>query len=277
MNDQQIYTLIARTPGIRATEVADALGADLKEVSEKLRFLVELGDVVRSRGFTPEGSPAQVYELSEQFKVSPMGMTLPASLEAESASAAPTPVPPVAPASAPSDEPVAEVKPGKEEPGRAARALAYIAAVGSATDAQLRVVMGLPDDVYPSSYLTKDAQAGKVVKIGREWKIGDGVPLRPLPRQPAFGAPLGLPGASPFDVPAPPAPKAKHQATATPAPAPDLPADPVPAVPAFRCGLWSDGTLEMQRDGVTVAAVHEDEAETLLNFLDRVRPAKEAA
>jgi hypothetical protein len=153
--------------------------------------------------------------------------------------------------------------------------------------------MALKDKDYPSSYLSGAMQAGKVVKMGGEWRPGDGRPLRPLTRQPAFGGALGLPGATPFAAPAAPpapsppssppvaAPKAERQAVAAAASVPDVPSDPPPVpvlkTPVFRCGLWSDGTLEMQRDGVTVAVVHEGEAETVLSFMDRLRPVREIA
>ena len=305
MSDQKIYALMAKTPKIRAVQIADALGKDLKVVSDTLRDLVEIGDVVQSKGFSPDGRPAQVYDLSESFKCSRAGsellghiLTQVPPLTPVASTAAPIDAPTVAPSAGPADAPVPATEPANDEPGRAARALAFIAENGSATDAQLRTLMGLRDDVYPSSYLTKDAQAGTVVKVGREWKLGDSVPLRPLTRQPAFGAPLGLLGATPFaalaapplappSTPSTPPSKVKRQLAPTPtptptlAPAPTAPIDsapvPVVTVPVFRCGLWSDGTLEMQRNGVTVAVVHEDEAETVLNFMDRLRPTREVA
>lgn len=266
MNDQQIYALMAKTPKIRAVQIADALDVELDDVKEKLRFLVSMGDVIESDGFSPNGHPAKVYNPSEKFKRS-------FDTVAAGQSAA-TEAPAVAPPA-----PAAEAEPAKDEPGRAARALAYIELHGSATDAQLRALMGLPDDVWPSTYLSKDAQAGRVVKMGHEWKPGNGKPLRQLKRQPAFGGPLSLPGASPFDVAPPPAPKAKRQAVKpapTKAPAPAAPA-PTQTAPPFRCGIWLDDVIELRRGGATVDQLARDEALVLRDFLNRVLPAEESA
>ncbi len=54
---------------------------------------------------------------------------------------------------------------------------------------------------------------------------------------------------NPFDYPAPAAP---------------------PVEPVFRCGLWSDGVLELQRNGVTIASLKRKEAEHMDAFMDRV-------
>jgi hypothetical protein len=275
MNDQQIYTMMAATPRIRAVQIADALGQELTEVSKALRLLVEIGDVVRTSGTTPEGSPTQYYDLSEQFWCSREGIALAAANDQTAATEVLTAAPAAAPLEIPTLITLQDPAVQPVEPGRAARALTYIAEHGSATDVQLRVVMGLPDDVFPSSYLSKDAQAGRVVKVDREWKLGDGRPLRPLSRQPAFGAPLGLPGASPFDVPAPPppAPKVRRQVVTpdpaeVPAPAPVTRA---PAAPALRCGVWLDGTFELRRGDVTTELT-QAEALVLRDFLNRVLP-----
>jgi hypothetical protein len=287
MDDQQIYALMAKTPKIRPVQIADALDQELDDVKEKLRYLVAMGNVVQRSGFSPNGHAAQVYDLSEQFKcsregsellghilsqVAPIAQTVP-----EVPTQAPTIAPTPAPSAAPVDTPAPATKPAKDEPGRAARALAFIETHGSATDAQLRALMGLPDDVWPSTYLSKDAQAGRVVKVGHEWRPGNGKPLRKLKRQPAFGGPLSLPGASPFDVPAPaPAvPKVKRQASKpVPADAPEpAPAAPAHAAPPLRCGVWLDGVFELRRGGVTTEELTQAEALVIRDFLNRVLPA----
>lgn len=274
MTDQEIYALMAKTPKIRAVQIADALDVDLEDVNEKLRFLVAMGHVVPGRGFSPNGHTVQIYDLSEQFKGSPEGVALLGTVESAATDqpAMPAEAPAVAPAlSAVLD---AEIEAISDESGRTARALAYIETHGSATDAQLRALMGLRDSQYPSAYLSMAAQAGKVVKVGHEWKIGSGHPPQPLKRQPAFGTPLGLPGASPFDVPAPPppAPKAKRQAAksvSTDAP------EPVPAQSSspLRCGVWHDGTCELRRGGATTELT-QAEAMVVRDFLNRVLPAE---
>lgn len=75
--------------------------------------------------------------------------------------------------------------------------------------------------------------------------------------------------------------EAKPDAPAAPA-APDLvivslrPAADQPA-PVYRCALWSDGMLEVQRDGLTVAEMPQAAAEAMASFLARLAGAKEAA
>lgn len=47
--------------------------------------------------------------------------------------------------------------------------------------------------------------------------------------------------------------------------------------PVYRCALWSDGMLEVQRDGLTVAEMPQAAAEEMASFLARLAGAKEAA
>jgi hypothetical protein len=49
------------------------------------------------------------------------------------------------------------------------------------------------------------------------------------------------------------------------------------AAPAIRCGLWSDGSVEIQRDGQTTAVLFVEEVACLADFWKRVSAnAKEA-
>jgi len=86
-------------------------------------------------------------------------------------------------------------------------------------------------------------------------------------------------------------PKAKQQpeapivapaAAAPETPAPDtvivaLRSLPEQPAPVYRCALWSDGMLEVQRDGQTVAQMPQAAGESLASFLARLAGAKEAA
>lgn len=295
MNDQQIYALMLATPALRAVQIADKLDVPLVDVSAALRSLVAVGDVVRSSGTAPNGQPAQLYDLSPEFRKSRECVKLTASIAAKGGGAipatqapaappAPTPVapaadpapPPPPEAAKPTDAAPADVPRVAPPPGRQALAIAYIKEHGRATDAQLRVVMGLKKTEYPSAYLSRPAQLGQVAKVGHEWQVGDGKPVRSIAKLPPFGGSLGLPGATPF--PRAPAAAAPEQANAA-APTQALVVAELPVSPAaaFRCGLWSDGVIELQRNGVTVAAVQKGEAETLLKFLDRVLPGGEVA
>jgi hypothetical protein len=180
MNDQQIYALMAKTPGIRAVQIADALDAPLSDVSAALRPLVEVGDVVQTKGFSPNGHPAQVYELSDAFKKSREGKELLARLGTP-AEAKPAPAAELAetvklPAAA-----VEAAPPVRHGPTatKVDRAIAFITRFGSASDNQLRDVMDLPPKAYVGAYLASACKAGRVIRDGDRWKLC-GAPAKPL-------------------------------------------------------------------------------------------------
>lgn len=279
MNDQKIYELMFRTPNIRAVQISDALDADLGEVSRALRPLVDIGDVVQHKGVAPNGQPALMYNLSDDFKKSRQYADLVAAAAAAAkptqapaapataeergvelmqvmvpsmaaATLAPTPTPTESPTAAPATEPPCA--------GRSERAIAHIVGNGSATDQALREVMGIRPEEYPSSYLSHAVRAGRVMKKGSLWVPGNGAPVEP-DRAPPFGSRLNLPGSTPKPTAAP-ARKAAPQAPE--------PAAVQPIAPTFRCGLWSDGVLELQRNGVTVATLEPTESKVMLNFID---------
>jgi hypothetical protein len=51
---------------------------------------------------------------------------------------------------------------------------------------------------------------------------------------------------------------------------------PMPATPSFRVGIWSDGALELQRNGVTVASLTQSEQEAVTAFIERIRQPEPA-
>jgi hypothetical protein len=68
--------------------------------------------------------------------------------------------------------------------------------------------------------------------------------------------------------------KSEPKAVAAPAPA----TSKTVKQPALRCGLWSDGTVELRRDDQTVVILSAQEATYLAEFWSRVSTiAKEAA
>jgi hypothetical protein len=309
MNDQQILEFIAVKHPVRAVQLADKFDKSEREASEALRALVDIGDVVRKSGTGPNGQPAQFYTLSESFLKSRPGQLLIARLEAANtpapspAPAAPAPPAPLAvadhaPAASalPTPAPVAPNKPSApaESPAtstganRAELGVAHILKHGSVSDADLRQAIGLRAGQYPSAWLGAAIKRGDVNKDGREWKPGRGVEIR---TQPAFGGALGLAGATPRAtggiVPNDAWDGRKLAGEVRPHLPADAPADPVvvkelvahlkqinselTAPPKFRCGLWSDGVLELQRNGVTVAELEQGEGETVAAFMARLR------
>lgn len=254
MNDQKIYALMAKTPDIRAVQIADALDADLADVSAALRPLVEVGDVVQRKGFSPNGHPAQVYNLSDEFKKSREYKAL-----AQTSAPFPAPVTPQAPAPAETDPPAAIEPSGS----KVDRAIACITRLGAATDDQLRDAMGLPAKTYVGAYLTSAVKAGKVVRDGDRWKLGTGK-TEAAPKvldsvEQVGNIVVETKGASPI-------PQAVVDAIGA-GPAPVAAPGATPAVPNLRCALWSDGTLELQRNGEEVARLTETEFAFIRDYM----------
>lgn len=278
MNDQQVYQLLAKKPNARAQDVCDALDVDMKVASERLRELVDVGDVARHTGLGPNGIQVQMYNLSDAFKRSPAGAALLAPATKASV------VPPISAASTTMPPPQAS---------KADRAVAHVQH-GPATDDELRAVMGLSKGEYPSGYLNSAIKYGRIHKGEKGWTKG------------------AAPGAAPFSSPRAKGKleaKAQFQAT-TPVVAASraVAADEAPVAPGpikiavvddvfiasqdeskveiaaaavatpavgpssavFRCGLWSDGVLELQRNGVQVACLTRGEGEHLAEFIGRV-------
>lgn len=243
MNDQKIYELMAKTPDIRAVQIADALDQDLTDVSTALKALVDEGDVVRTAGTAPNGQPAQIYNLSATFmksteyKAITARLNPPAAPSTQAAAAsAPTPAPaPAAVAAAPKSH--------------VDDAIAFIRLAGTVTTAELKQHMGLRSSASPAAWLNGAIRDGRLARNGIHWTIGDGKP--------------------PVRAETP-----KSQAPAAQATAPTIVAN-APA-PTFRCGLWSDGVLELQRDGATLATLTRNEGEHLTQFFNRMLTTTEA-
>lgn len=292
MNDRQIYVLMAKVPDIRAVQIADALNTPLVDVSASLRALVEIGDVVRHSGPGPNSLPTQMYNLSKTFRNSREGAALLASLPttaAGSTKAAPASAPATgqAPASAPTPAPPAafptpafaqqtDLKPARS---KVDMVIDHLNVHMSATDAELRIVMGLAKTVSPKAYLTAALRAERIVKDGDYWKLGNGKPaVKPV----ASGSQVVTPQPENFkDLPerlieelSKPAQAKADVTQPNLTPQPEVP--PTVAEPAFRCGLWSDGVLELQRNGRQVAMLTRREGEQLVDFMERMLGQAEA-
>jgi hypothetical protein len=313
MNDQQILEFIATKQPVRAVQLADKFDVDLKSASDALKSLVDVGDLTRTSGTAPNQQPAQFYSLSETFLKSKEGKLVIARIESQQ-SAVPQPpavtlplrVPPPTPieATIPSPVPAPTAAAATPEPSaappspaddaslrRIERAIAHIREHGPTSDADIRAVLNLRADQYPSNFIGRAVKDGRLAKDGREWTLGPGTPPAPVVRRPAFGGPLGLRGATPFPVGAHDVPNdAWKRDNLTEEVRPHPPAADLadPAVtqeilvhlkqmkadlpsPVFRCGLWSDGVLELQRNGVTVAELQQDEGETVAAFMARLQ------
>ena len=262
MNDQQIYELMAVSPSITALQISGALDESLSDVSTALRGLVECGDVMQSRGISSLGAPAMVYNLSVAFKESKEYRALLAlmAISSDVKVATATMTPPIEPV-----EP--QVSPPAET--RIEMAVAYLEIHGAVTEDAMRIAIGLKPGAYPVAYLFRATKSGMLHKrIDGMWAIGP-APLVAVAKPKAKPAPKAFTATRPKVGPV-----AQFSATAQPddvvaidGPAPG----PVEPPAALRCGLWSDGTVELQRNGCTVAAMAQCDAEFIAAFLARVR------
>ncbi len=279
MDDRKIFECVAKIPGIRAVQIQDMLDMELAEVSESLKSLVDAGDLVRRSGFAPNGVAAQCYDFSDYFKTTNEYKAVMASMVPQAATGQ---------AGAAADQPA---KVG-EVPSRAERAVAFILKTGGATDDELRAELVLKSTEYPSGILGHAMKTGKVTRKGNRWIPGDGRPvLQPPPksfnRQPVSTIEKLVPAPTPEQavvvpqfladrVPAPkPAPTPRPRVVADPVPeAPPAPVAEVVALPpTLRCGIWSDGVIELQRNGKPVAVLMQDEADFMTAFLAGLRAA----
>lgn len=251
MNDQKIYTLMAKTPDIRAVQIADALDQELSDVSDALKSLVDVGDVVRHAGTAPNGQPTQLYNLSPSFVKSNEYKAIKARLvDVATPTASGTPVP----------QPAASVISPAAPVSHVDDAIAFIRLSGKVSGAELKRHMGLNGAASPRNYLNTALRDGRLVRDGIYWMIGTAKPASKEPKPKVAPAPE----TAAIPVPALPASEAQHQVA------------PVSG-PTFRCGLWSDGVLELQRDGETLAALTRAEGEQLSSFFNRMISTMEVA
>ena len=171
---------------------------------------------------------------------------------------------------------------------RVERAIAFVHTRGMATSSELHMVMELEQDQLPSDYLDGAVAAGLLAKFGKHWTPGIGPTVAPLVEAPGYRIPIFAP---------PPADNVvtlEPQRTARVKPVEKVDfggfADMVNSqvetgsaptakpAPAIRCGLWSDGSVEVQRDGKTSAVLFVEEVACLAEFWDRIKTsAKEAS
>jgi hypothetical protein len=311
MNDQKIYEHIAREPGIRAVRLADLLDLDLEDVNAALAALVGIGDVVTKDGFSPAGTPCKLYTLSDKFKSSVQGQVAVAKAEVANdgdltlskvdraiayitkhgtaTSAQLHAVMGLTPEQYPStflSHVIASgklKKDGKDwtmgdgKPAAPPRIPSYgrSAQQHDTRKAQFdaNTPAEMPDgslhvpvfkDTKPKELPRKPAGKRAAAPVTREEVVDlPAAAISSVDRAvnaPRFGRRLDLPGSTHYPTAAP---------TAAPAAATVPKQQPTP--PVFRAGLWSDGTIELQRNGQTVAILHEDEAQYLTEFLEKAK------
>jgi hypothetical protein len=247
MNDQAILEQIAQHPKCRAVQLADRLDLELVDVQAALAALIAVGDVTAEAGTSPAGSACQMYDLSATFKDSEAYKPILAkSLAAQFATY-------------------------RQDLGKTDRAIEFVRERGSATSSELHIVLQLDARETPSQFLTNAVRNGRLVKDGKNWTLGPNAPEAiPPAREPAVktdalasGAELGRVEAS-VTVPK----FAAHEAAKPLQGLRQALREPVPvAVPQYRFAVWSDGVLEVRKDGQTVVELPQAAADSLDAFL----------
>lgn len=232
-----ILVLIARNPSIRTVEIADRVDCDTDQVQPMLQPHIDAGQILVIPVTAPNGRQANGFMFTEEARKGEEFRSL-----FEEGARAPAVAAPVASAPAPA----APSTPGISKIEVAIR---YIRANGSASPQQLRELLKLEARQSPMAYLGGALKDGRLKLAGGQYLLGDGVPTAAPARKPAR---------------APAKPKVKLPAAVPAAPALAIPLfkdaalaavygeSPAPAS-AFRCGIWSDGEIELQRGGVTIA------------------------
>jgi hypothetical protein len=150
---------------------------------------------------------------------------------------------------------------------RTGLAVAFVEKRGSATSAELSVLLDLRADQYPSVELSSAVQNGRLVRDGKVWTLGPNVVAyerRKADKPDALqsGAELGR-------VEAPATPKFAEQNAEQPLRnLRQALREPVPvSVPQWRFAVWSDGQVEIERNGENVLSLPRDVARDLSKFL----------
>lgn len=215
MNIDAVIQLIKDRPNIRTVEIADMIDCEPDMIEPALRIHIASGVITVIPVTAPNGRPANGF-VYNGMKATPA-----------------TVVPPSV-----ADIPKLGDQPLHSAMSKVELAIRHLRATGSATSMQLREVMGLSKTQSPVSFL------GPAVKDGRVRKNG-------VNYYPGHPATVGI-SASDSQ-----AAKPERKARAPVAPCPHRAVDPTPSpvTPAFRCGIWSDGAMELQRNGVTIASL----------------------
>lgn len=266
MNDQQICIELAKRPRSRASDLANLFNVELTIVSSALRSLVDVGDLVKSKEFDDNGRQSQVYELSAEFRKSREGKALLAAIDWQQPVQGVADIaPPPSPAAAEPEAAPAPVAP-TDQPrvSKVQMAIDYLTIHHAATNDQLRAAMGLPEKAAPGAYLASALNSGRVMREGDQWKLGAG---RVAPTVYDSVEKVGNIIVATRDATPVPA-----RVVAAIAVAPALAQVPgkltaAKTPPVLRCALWSDGTLELQRNGELVARLAEDEIHFVMTYM----------
>jgi hypothetical protein len=250
MIGQQILEIIAMTPDCREEHIYDGVHVDEHETQASVAALLAVGDIVastRQDGLT-------LYRLSDRFKASDAYKRIEMLVNVERD----------APVGLPSVE----------------RAIAFVKQRGTATSSELHFLLELLPQALVSHHLADALADGRLIKDGKHWTLGAGPAVEGA--KPALDVPQFVPPQTDNVVPIAPRtarvkipPKLDFSGFAEmmnsrEQGATEIAATTSGAEPKIRCGLWSDGSVEVQRNGKTTALLFVEEMVCLADFWDRV-------
>lgn len=253
MINQQILEIIAMTQDCREEHIYDGVFVDEHETHASIAALLAVGDVV---AVTRESDGATFFRLSDKFKASDTYRRIEMRLKVEQD----------APIGLPSVE----------------RAIAFVRQRGTATSSELHILLELPPDALVSQHLSDALLDGRLIKSGKHWTIGTGPAVEPVKAEPALDIPQFVPPQVDNVVPIAPRtarvkipPKLDFSGFAEfvnsrERGATEITSTTSGTAPKIRCGLWSDGSVEVQRDGKTTALLFVEEMVCLAEFWGRV-------
>jgi hypothetical protein len=230
--------LIAKRPGIRAVEIADQVDCEIEAVEWSIQDELSAGRIRREIIMAPNGRPTSAFWLGEQpVAAEPAPVVIEPKVQI-TPPASPASVPaPAAAASTPAI-PAASPPPLVAPPTKTKVELAMEFVRGqtsrTATDDELRAVMGLAKDRHPASFLSTQLKRGYLIKRDGLWHLREGRQEEAQPQPPA-------------------------------------PERPVSA--EFRCALWSDGELQLARGEQTAMRLTAVEVGQLREYLAGSRAA----
>lgn len=303
MNEQQILDTVARKGRLRAVQLSDWLDVPVEDARAQLMALVAVGDLVATDGFAPNGRADVYFDLSDAFRASDAGVLL--TRKAEAANFGDPSMSKVDRAiafvrekgTATSSElhALLELKPeqtastwlaGALRDGRLVRD-GKNWTVGTGVAPKVQPVQRTPFNRRPISNKSEPvAQFPSTAPIEVPQFLADRATVASKPSGkkapetlPASEDLAGLPKALVQELSKPAQARAaathvnideRDAITVDGSLVVDGKVDMAP-LPAFRAGLWSDGTLELQRDGKTIAKLQQSEGELLAEFMHRMR------
>jgi hypothetical protein len=279
MNDLKIYAEVAKKPGIGAAELAKNLDMTLATISTELRVMVDAGDLVRTKVVDAVTErDRQAYSLSDQFKASRTYQTLVVQIaDALESKIHPEPAKLV---KLPDTATPASVPATRHGPGmtKVDRAVDFVNRHGAASDSELRDTMGLLDKASVAAYIAPAIKSGRVHRDDKDklWKPGEAKPkaldtvevvgnvilatrdATPVPDK-VFTAltEMAVAAATELSKQKPLEPETKPMQSVT------APSEPTvkPAERAYRCAIWSDGKVEIHKNGYSVKITQNELAE----------------